>query len=342
MKHPGNGVYYFSDSVCCSVEDFARQGPAHDIRRIQGNSSTLLFQAQVSSEHVPFTQFFVLPYQPDIASILPKWRGGMGHRATWGLMALGICLGASQATAGNSYPAAGLVHSKTDDSALHYDCSLRDNILECDFTQTSVSRQAGPAGQAWRPSVPQRVYFDDKQPTLQECHGYQLLISALKKGQAPIGVGQKEFEEGIAWFASVDGEDLQAVTSFFSEYCKQPSMRQSLKVIRPNRSGGARACSISTRRFSQRFINQPGSGIWSAVDAAPQDCGEVRRDRFVPGKDEAGKPVWTYFASRTISKGSGHAWAGKKCTDTTNIETIFGWQPRDLKLDCDTVSFSLF
>ena len=265
----------------------------------------------------------------------------MKYVATGGLVALGMCFSASQATATDSYPTNGLVHSQSGDSALQYDCVLRADVLECDFTQTMVRRQDTRAASALRPVRPQRVYFKDQQPTVKECNGYQLLISALKSGEAPIGVGQKDFEEGISWFASVDGEDLQAVTSFFSEYCKQAAMPKSLNIIRPGRAAGARACSISTRRFSQRFVRQTGANVWSAIDTTSGACSPNRRDRFVPDTDQAGQPAWNYVASSSDS-GADRTRSGKSCSNTALIETAFGWQPRNLSLGCDIVKFSAF
>lgn len=266
----------------------------------------------------------------------------MGHSTIWGLMALACCLGASQATAGNGYPATGLVQGIVENSALQYDCKLQGDTLECEFTRTSVTRKNKPAGEPRRFEKPQRVYFSNKQPTVQECNGYRQLISALKNGRAPVGIGQGEFEEGIAWFASVDGEDFQAVASFFSEYCRQPARQHSIKVLRPNRNRNARSCSISTKRFTRRFSKQPNSDIWVAFEASPEHCGSARRDRFVLEDDDAGNSNWSYFTNTTISYNSDNTWAGRKCTNTTTIESKYEWRPRNLQLDCDTISFSLF
>ena len=264
----------------------------------------------------------------------------MKYVTTGGLMALGMCLSASLAAASDSYPTNGLLHSGTGDSALQYDCALQADVLECDFTQTMVRQQDKPAARAVRPNRPQRVYFKDQQPTAKECDGYQLLITALKSGEAPIGVGQKDFEEGVAWFDTVGGEDLQAVTSFFSDYCKQAAMPRSLKVIRPGRAAGARACSISTRRFSQRFVRRTGANVWSAVDTTSGACSQNRRNRFVPDTDQTGKPVWNYVAS-SGNTGTNQTRSGTSCSNTALIETVFGWQQRNFNLECDSVKFSL-
>ncbi len=265
----------------------------------------------------------------------------MGFTTTGGLMALGICLGASVAAAGDRYPTTGLVHNKLENSALQYDCTLLGEVLECEFAVTSVSHMHTPPSPQKNRTRPQRVYFADKRPSLRECDGYQQLISALKNGQAPNGLGQKEFEEGIAWFASVDGQDFQAVTSFFSDYCSQPSRRRGLKVVRPGHDKTVRACSITTRRYSQRFNKQPQSENWIAASTSPEACGKTRRDRFAPETSARGDSVWTYFTGRPVSNKPPTARGAENCAGLIEAESRYDWHPHKIQLACDSISFGL-
>ena len=268
--------------------------------------------------------------------------GSMGYTTTGGLMVLGICLGASQVAAGNGHPTTGLVHHKQENSALQYDCVLQGEILECEFAQTRVSRMETPSGSGKPKTRPKRVYFGGKGPSTQECNGYQQLISALKNGQAPNGLGQEKFEEGLAWFASVDGQDFQAVTSFFSEYCSRSSPKGVIRVVRPRHHQKPQACSVSTRRFSRQFKRLPESDIWVAEEAASGACGVTHQDRFVPAISGTGNSVWTYVARTTVNNKSGITHGNRKCTNFIAGEVKYDWRAHKIKLVCDTISFSLF
>ncbi len=266
----------------------------------------------------------------------------MGSITTGGLMALAVCLGASAAAAGDRYPTSGLVHNKLENSALQYDCALQGEVLECEFALTSVYRTDTPPQPESRRTRPQRVYFADKRPSMRECDGYQQLISALKSRQAPNGLRQKEFEEGIAWFASVDGRDFQAVTAFFSDYCSQPSRRHVLKVVRPNNNKTARICSITTRRFSQQFTSRSQSEGWVATGTPPEVCGGARRDRFVPETSANGGSVWTYFSGRPGSNKTATTQGSESCAGIVETETRYDWRPYKVHLACDSISFGLY
>jgi len=266
----------------------------------------------------------------------------MGFRATGGLMALGICLVTTDAAAGNDYPASGLVHHSRENSALQYDCTLKGKTLECEFAQTSVKQKNNTSGPHQQNATAPRVYFGGKGPSRQECRSYEQLLSALKKGKAPNGVGQKEFERDFAQFALVNGQDFQAVASFFSDYCSKSSPQRILKVVRPKHSTKTRTCLVSTRRFSQRFNKLPGSDIWVAMETPPGACGVVQLDRFVPDKSVTKNHLWTYFARKVISNNSVKTRSDRKCTDTIESESKFHWRPREVQLECDAISFELF
>jgi len=266
----------------------------------------------------------------------------MGFKTTLGLMALGICFGGSGVAAGTSYPTTGLVHNKLENNALQYDCTLNGEVLECEFAQTSVKRNSNPSDRLKENATAPRVYFGSKGPSRQECKGYEQLISALKNGDAPDGMGQKEFEDDYAWFATVNGQDFQAVASFFSDYCSPPPRQRILKVVRPRHSTKARTCSISTKRFSNRFKKLPESDIWVVIETPPGPCGVVQLDRFVPDKSGTKISFWNYIARKAISNNSAKTWGDKKCTNIIESESKYDWRPRKLQLACDAISFGLF
>jgi peroxiredoxin len=258
------------------------------------------------------------------------------------LIAFGICFGSPSSVASDKYPTTGTVHNKLETSALNHDCSLQGQVLECDFTQMSVRQKKKPEDWPKEKAKAQQEYSSSKGLSKQECQGYEQFLSALKTGRAPKGKDQKEFERSLALLQPEEKQDQQSIISSMTDYCNRPTESNFLRMVQAMFDKNTRTCSVSVNRFSQRFNKLPGTDTWVVVDTPTGPCGVVQLDRFVADKSDSNIVFWNYFAKKAVTNKTGELLTGMKCSDLDEQGYEYNWLPREVRLDCDYISFGLF
>jgi len=243
---------------------------------------------------------------------------------------------------GAEIPTSGLVHNTKEMSSLSYSCTQNGVEINCEFSQSSVRKQAAPDD---FPALQDKWINDfdkngpDKLIDESTCKTSQLLLDVFEgKTKAP----KKDLFEKMSSFQRKDMGDMSKATVAF---CNKKTKENFIKLMQIDYEKNMRTCRVSSTHWIDTFkqVKDFDSGNYSwVVKSTPEGpCGTVQLSRFVPEKLEDSKIImWKFIAKKIVTNPQGSLFPGFSCSDLDQKEYLYDWRSQHLAPGCEYIEFS--
>jgi hypothetical protein len=259
------------------------------------------------------------------------------------VLAAGIwLLGIGDALA-EDVPRIGLLWNTKEVSSMLYECKQNtDKSLDCEFTQTSVRKNAKPeeldsklkqAREEFRKGGFNLSDDDCKWP------GDVIEILEGRKKPPP----EARFHE----LSELEKKDTLKMMRAMVQFCKSKTEEDYLNIIRLRHDKDSRTCRVSSNPYKQtfRFVsdNLSKNGTWVIQGQPDGPCGFVQLSRFEMDRDNSLKFVnWNYIARRATTNPQGTTLLGLSCKDFDEGEYVYDWRSKGHPIGCDYIEFAAF
>lgn len=249
-------------------------------------------------------------------------------------------IGASNVLAEDA-PDMGFLYNTKETHSLVFQChKSTDNMLECDFTQTAVRKKEKPDDLKASLNQARDEFRNGVKFTSEECKSYSDLLDILEGRKKP------PKEEGLKNITEIEKRDLIESMKAMTQFCKDKTEENYLKLIRLNHDKNMRTCQVSSNTFKQTFRyiqdNVSGKGTWVTKGDPAGPCGIVQLSRFEPEQPKKGFPItfWKYIARKAITNPQGSIAPGALCKELDESEYLYDWRSKEHQLSCDYIDFS--
>lgn len=249
-------------------------------------------------------------------------------------------IGASTILAGDA-PDVGLLYNTKETHSLVFRCQQStENVLVCEFTQTAVRKKAKPKDLKATLEQAQAEFRDGVKFTSEECKAYSQLLEIFEGRKKPLK-GEDKFNK----ISNIEKKDLIDSTKAMTQFCKDKTEDNFLKLIRLNHDKNMRTCQVSSNTFKQtfRYIQDNVSGVstWVTKGEPEGPCGVVQLSRFEPEQSK-GVPFvfWKYIARKAVTNPQGFIAPGASCKGLDESEYLYDWRSKEHQLSCDYIEFS--
>lgn len=259
-----------------------------------------------------------------------------------------LLLAATAGAVAMDAPKYGTVHNTRDKGWITYECGdVEDERLTCTLTQVMVRKKLKPAELEAKYQEAIRGIDDQKNdPALKEL--CTMAAGAVDLMQGGPGKGlPPEAKQTFQGFNAMQRRDLEQQFSAVLDSCRTKDMDGMRRFFRLGLEKDLRTCLVSTNRFVQTFrpVRDYDGKLtsWTVADTSPQgDCGFVQMSRFVSDdKPLTGKVwLWKYIGKRATSNPEGQTILGTSCKEWDESETVYGWQQKEIPLQCDYIEHS--
>ena len=247
---------------------------------------------------------------------------------------------ASNTLAGDA-PGVGFLYNTKETHSLTYRCQQNtEAILECDFVQTSVRKKEKPEDLKTSLRQARDEFRNGVKFTSEECKAYSELLDILEGRRKP------PKEDKFNKIREIEKRDLIESTKAMTQFCKNKTEDNYLKLIQLNHEKNMRTCLVSSITFKQTFRyiqdNVSGLGIWVAKGDPVGPCGVVQLSRFELEQPKGNIPIvfWKYIARKAITNPQGFIVPGASCKGLDESEYLYDWRSKEHQLSCDYIEFS--
>jgi hypothetical protein len=240
-----------------------------------------------------------------------------------------LFLAATSAPLAQDHPTFGQVVDTKEDSALSYDCVLREPVLHCQFGQGRVSKQT--------PKTPRELDAEAGQMissvTDENC-------KTIRDVRDQLAVEPPNLPSPLTGQALAELRDL--MTSY-SDFCDTRSAVTARALVGAVEEKAQRTCTFSVYLFELDFSWSYQTERWETVSQPNGTCGVVTVAFMEPDKTTGGGVTfWNYGQKKIVTNRTGDDPLMGSCSDYPESELRSTWQGRDLNPQCDYVKFNPF
>lgn len=240
-------------------------------------------------------------------------------------------------------PTVGLLYNTKETHSLTYRCVNREsNLLDCEFTQSSVRRLTSPENLPEKLIKAKEEY--NKNPikfSAEECDSYRQMIEIFDgKRKAPKS-------EKLSQMSATEKRDGAKLGRDLVAFCDKADESNYLNIVRNSHDREMRTCKVSSQTFKQSFQPAPQfSGempVWIAKSAPDGECGIVQLSRFESEKfNKSTYLYWKYIARKAVTNPNGTTSFGIACKGFDENEYVYDWREKEHQLGCDYIKFTVF
>jgi hypothetical protein len=259
-------------------------------------------------------------------------------RLVMSVLAAGIWSGALA----EDVPRIGLLWNTKEVSSMLYECKQNtDKSLDCEFTQTSVRKNAKPEELDSKLKKAREEFRGGVKMSDEDCKWPGEVIDMLEGRKKP--PPEARFHE----LSDMERKDMLRMMGAMVEFCKSRTEDNFLNITRLDHDKDSRTCRVSSNPYKQtfRFVsdNLSKNGTWVIQGKPEGPCGFVQLSRFEMDRDNSLKFVnWKYIARRATTNPQGTTLLGLSCKDFDEGEYVYDWRSKVHSIGCDYIEFSVF
>lgn len=239
-------------------------------------------------------------------------------------------------------PSSGIVYNTRETNSLVYICKkIRDDLLDCEFTQTRVRKKAKAEDLKGRLDEARKA-FQSNELTPELCKEQKDFAEALRSRKNGPNTEQQKYLKNIS---SMEKEGVLKILDAVTTACSAKTEESYLNVARVAFDKDVRTCVVSSNTYKQSLllVLDPVSDVrsWVATGDPSGVCGIVQLSRFEPETlADSGLIFWKYIAKKAVTNRQGALMPGMPCKDLDEGEYIFDWRSKEHALGCDYIKFS--
>lgn len=262
------------------------------------------------------------------------------------------------------YPTTGLLYgTKETDSIVHFCKKLEDGTLECQLTQTRVSKKAKKLSYEELRARAEKEFDDVKKDISEDkaCGSFGLFVKALE-GEISLEEAAEEgmksgvitdkqaFIKGMEDFSDRQKQANLNSTKTLVSFCKNPTLDNYVEVISAGNERDASTCKVGPNTYEQRFKYvqdySSGAGAWVVISEPTGPCGIINLSRFEKEVSKLGDSEfthWNYVAKKAVTNPKGEVMGPEfSCSDLDEEEYPYSWKSKEHYLGCEIIEFSPF
>lgn len=228
-----------------------------------------------------------------------------------------------------SAPDVGVLYNTKDAASLVYKCQNKDELLECEFTQSSVRKSLKPENvqQAKKEMLDQYERLK-RDATKESCNKLQALFDrADEKNRMP-------------------KEVFQRAGKLLLEFCLNSSKSNFNNLVDVVIDDQTRTCLIGANTFHQTFKKhfdyKTGNTTWIVKDEPTGECGIIAFSRFEIDQSAKDFTAWKYFSRKAITNPKAKIMGDLSCSALDETEYEYDWKHNARYMKCDIIEFSVF
>jgi hypothetical protein len=237
-------------------------------------------------------------------------------------------------------PISGFLYNTSESSGLVYNCSVvRPDEITCEFTQTSVRREADPKDLQKKLQEARSEFASGKPLSAEECSGFEKFLKALRTGDTSGMPNPTETSQQFAAMQDGEKKALMEVMSAVASFCRTPSEENYLNLAKTSFLRQTRTCLAASNTFQQTFKRVRMSDTWTSNEGPKGTCGVVDISRFEA--DKSSKPfLFRYITRKIVTAPQGEGLLGLQRSDLDTREYTYDWRSKEHHLSCDIIKFS--
>ena len=261
------------------------------------------------------------------------------------------------------HPTTGLLYgTKKTDAIVHFCKKQEDGTLECQLTQTRVSKKANKLSHEELKAKAEKE-FDDTEKDIEKdkfCGGLDLFVKASEGKISPeeaaeegiksgVITDKQEFIKGLGAFPDNQKQANLNIMKPMVSFCKKPTLDNYVALISAGNEREASTCKVGANTYEQRFkyVQDYSSenGAWVVISEPTGPCGIINLSRFEKEISKIGDyefTHWNYVAKKAVTNPKGQAFSDMSCNDFDEEEYPYSWKSKEHYLGCKIIEFSPF